>query len=154
MTHSHEGDCPSCSGLGSLIASKAPVEDAPLSQWPIQIKLMGSTIPFLKDADLLVAADCTAFAVKDFHDTYLGDKKVLIGCPKLDDARFYIDKFAEIFSTHDVRSVTCLRMQVPCCGGMSVVLQQALKKSGRNIPLTEIVVGVKGEKLSEQPLEI
>jgi len=145
-------ECPSCAGLGSLVASKAPAADAPLSHWPIQIRLMGSTIPFLKGADLLVAADCTAFAVKDFHDRFLGDRKVLIGCPKLDDARAYIEKFTEIFSTHEVRSVTCLRMQVPCCGGMSVILKQALKQCGREIPLREIVVGVKGEVLSETDL--
>jgi hypothetical protein len=141
--------CPSCSSVG---AAQEQQEDRVLKHWPLQIKLMGTVIPFLKDADLMVAADCTAFAVKEFHDTYLKDHKLLIGCPKLDNAQFYVDKFTEIFSDpgNDIKSLTVLRMEVPCCGGMSAVLGEALKRSGRtDIPFREIVVGVRGNLVSE-----
>lgn len=142
-------ECPSCSSIGTL-AVGGP-EGAPrLSHWPIQIKLIGTVAPFLNDADLLVAADCTAFAVHDFHKRFLGDRKVLIGCPKLDDAMQYVEKFTEIFSNIPVKSVSCLRMEVPCCGGMTAVLKEAISRSGRKIPLTETVIGVKGDLLGER----
>jgi hypothetical protein len=130
-------ECPACSSTT-------------LTHWPIQIKLMDTVIPFLNNADLLVAADCTAFATREFHDRYLKDKKVLIGCPKLDDAQFYLDKFTEIFTNIPIKSVTCLRMEVPCCGGMTVILKEALKRAGKEIPLKEIVLGVKGNFLEER----
>lgn len=142
-------ECPSCSTFGNI--SKGETEVTPrLSQWPIQIKLIGSVAPFLNDADLLVAADCTGFAVHDFHRRFLGDKKVLIGCPKLDDAMYYVEKFTEIFSNMSVKTVTCLRMEVPCCGGMTAILREAIKRSGRDIPLKEVVIGIKGDLLGER----
>ncbi len=142
-------ECPSCSTLGNISGKTG--EDSPrLSHWPIQIKLIGTIAPFLNDADLLVAADCTAFAVHDFHRRFLGDKRVLIGCPKLDDAMYYVEKFTEIFSNMSVKTVTCLRMEVPCCGGMTAVLREAIKRSGKNIPLTEVVIGIKGNLIGER----
>ena len=142
-------ECPSCSAIGVIAVNEA--EKSPrLSHWPIQIKLIGTVAPFLNGADLLVAADCTAFAVHDFHRRFLGDKKVLIGCPKLDDAMQYVEKFSEIFSNISIRSVSCLRMEVPCCGGMTMVLKEAIKRSGKNIPLNETVIGVKGDLVGER----
>jgi hypothetical protein len=143
----HTLDCPSCSAIKTSSATND--RDVRLTQWPIQIKLIGTSAPFLKDADLLVAADCTAFATPGFHEKFLPGKKVLIGCPKLDDATQYLAKFTEIFGTTPIRKLTCLRMEVPCCGGMTAVLKEAINRSGRQIPMTEIIVGVKGEVLSE-----
>jgi hypothetical protein len=143
----HTLDCPSCSAIKASPATND--RDVRLTQWPIQIKLIGTSAPFLKDADLLVAADCTAFATPGFHEKFLPGKKVLIGCPKLDDATQYLAKFTEIFGTTAIRKLTCLRMEVPCCGGMTAVLKEAINRSGRQIPMTEIIVGVKGEVLSE-----
>ena len=143
-------DCPSCSSVKA--APAADGQDVRLTQWPIQIKLIGTSAPFLQDADLLVAADCTAFATPGFHEKFLPGKKVLIGCPKLDDATQYLEKFTEIFSTIPVRKVTCLRMEVPCCGGMTAVLREAINRSGKKVPLTEIMVGVKGDMLSEKSI--
>jgi hypothetical protein len=131
-------------------AQAANEPDARLTQWPIQIKLIGTVAPFLQDADLLVAADCTAFATPGFHEKFLPGRKVLIGCPKLDDAMQYVAKFTEIFGTNSIRKVTCLRMEVPCCGGMTAVLKEAISRSGRKLPLSEVIVGVKGEVLSEK----
>lgn len=144
--------CPSCSSIGELAKEIEGKKDYRLSHWPIQIKLMGMVIPFLNNADLLVAADCTAFAVPGFQERFLKDKKLLIGCPKLDNAQAYIEKFTEIFSNIPVKSVSCLRMEVPCCGGMTAVLKEAIKLSGKDVPLTETVIGVKGDVLSEKTI--
>lgn len=154
MKTPHTTDCPSCATIGAL--KTGPAEDAGfrLSQWPIQIKLIGTVAPFLEGADLLVAADCTAFAGPDRFKEALGSRKVLIGCPKLDDGMQYVEKFAEIFSNMGVKSVSCLRMEVPCCGGMTAILREAIKRSGKAIPLTETVLGVKGDLLAERPVEI
>ncbi len=141
-------ECPSCSSIGEIKTEEQ--KEYKLTHWPIQIKLMGSVIPFLNDADLLVAADCTAFATRNFHDSFLKDKKLLIGCPKLDNAQFYVEKFTEIFSNIPVKSVTCLRMEVPCCGGMTAILKEALRRSGKDIPFKEIILGVKGDLLQER----
>ncbi len=135
--------------MGAIAVNDAEVNPR-LSHWPIQIKLIGTVAPFLNNADLLVAADCTAFAVHDFHRRFLEDRKVLIGCPKLDDAMYYVEKFAEIFVNMSVKSVSCLRMEVPCCGGMTAVLKEAINRSGKRIPLTETIIGVKGDLLGER----
>ena len=150
MSTNHTADCPSCSSIQA--APAAHDKDVRLTQWPIQIKLIGTVAPFLQNADLLVAADCTAFATPGFHEKFLPGKKVLIGCPKLDDATQYLAKFTEIFATNSIRKVTCLRMEVPCCGGMTAVLKEAINRSGRKIPMTEIIVGVKGDVLSEKSI--
>jgi hypothetical protein len=136
--------CPSCQTAGT----EEHVERV-LKHWPIQIKLIGTVAPFLNDADVLVAADCTAFAVKDFHEKHLGDKKLLIGCPKLDGGQFYVDKFTEILENIPIKSLSVLRVEVPCCGGMTMILKEAIKRSGRKIPLRETVVGVRGNLLGE-----
>jgi len=142
--------CPSCASLTAAPAADSGVPR--LSHWPIQIKLIGTIAPFLNNADLLVAADCTAFATPYFHSDFLRDRKVLIGCPKLDDAMQYIEKFAQIFSTTPIRSLSVLRMEVPCCGGMTVILREALKKAGKDIPFTETVINVKGDRIAERPV--
>ncbi|BCB95692.1 hypothetical protein JZK55_06140 [Dissulfurispira thermophila] len=140
-------ECPSCSTIG--VVQDTSGTDYKLSHWPIQIKLIGTVAPFLNNADLLVAADCTAFAGSDVYRNCMKDKKVLIGCPKLDDAMFYVEKFTEIFSNIPIQKVTCLRMEVPCCGGMTAILKEAINRSGKNIPLTEMIVGVKGNLLKQ-----
>jgi hypothetical protein len=146
-------DCPACAAMGAGVKSSPEKGGRTLSNWPLQIKLIGSMAPFLNDAELLVAADCTAFATPDFHEKFLGDNKVLIGCPKLDGAPLYVEKFAELFRSHSVRKVTCLRMEVPCCGGLTMILREAIKQSGKDIPLTETIIGIKGGVLAERPVD-
>jgi hypothetical protein len=148
MKNSTHTDCPSCSNV--TVPAREAVAEAGnrLSHWPIQIKLIGTVAPFLNNADLLVAADCTGFATPNFQQDFLKNRKVLIGCPKLDDSTAYVDKFSEIFSNGSIQKVTCLRMEVPCCGGMTVILREAIKRSGKNIHLDEIIIGVKGDQLS------
>jgi len=146
--------CPSCASVAMAEPVIGGNEIKRLSHWPIQLKLIGTIAPFLNNADLLVAADCTAFATPYFHSEFLKDHKVLIGCPKLDDGMQYVEKFAQIFSTTPIKSLTVLRMEVPCCGGMTMILREALKKSGKNIPFTETVISVKGDKISEKAIAI
>lgn len=150
---SHQG-CPSCASVAVEEPKTGDAGVSRLSHWPIQLKLIGTIAPFLNNADLLVAADCTAFATPYFHTEFLKDRKVLIGCPKLDDGMQYVEKFAQIFSTTPLRSITCLRMEVPCCGGMTAILKEALKRSGKNVPLTETILSVKGDLIAERPVAL
>jgi len=119
-----------------------------LSHWPVQIKLVPPTAPFLKGASLLVAADCTAFSYPDFHDLMKG-KALMIGCPKFDDAEAYVAKFAEVFKTADVKDVTVAIMEVPCCSMLPRIVQAGLDMSGKKVPVKQIVIGTSGRILSE-----
>jgi len=147
---SHTTDCPSCSSIKAEPVTN--VKDVRLSQWPIQLKLIGTSAPFLQDADLLVAADCTAFATPGFHEKFLPGRKVLIGRRTLDNPMQYVDQFTDTFSNTPIKKLTCVRMEVPCCGGMTAILSEALKRSGKTTPFSEIIVGVKGDMLSEKAI--
>ncbi len=129
---------------------KGEAETRPeLSNWPVQLKLVAPNAPFLKDSDLLLAADCTAFSAINFHSRFIKGKKLLIACPKLDDTQLYYEKLTEMFKGNDIKSITVARMEVPCCGGLIHLAKEALKASGKDIPLNEVVIGIKGEILSE-----
>ena len=119
-----------------------------LGNFPIQLKLVAPNAPWLEDADLLIAADCTAYACPDFHQTYMKDRVTLIGCPKLDGS--YADKLAEIFRSNQIRSITVTRMQVPCCGGLPFAVKTALEESGKNIPCRVLVLDRAGQVIAEQ----
>ncbi len=119
-------------------------QDSALSQWPVQLKLLPVQAPFFQGADLLVAADCTAFAYGSFHGKLLNGKSVVIGCPKLDDIAAYEEKLTEIFKQNDIKSLTVAIMEVPCCIGMYIAAENALKASGKDIPLKKIVIGLDG----------
>ena len=119
-----------------------------LTHWPIQIRLVPATAPFPKGADLLVIADCTAVALPTLHQDLLKGKTVLMGCPKFDDVQDYIHRFADIFTTAGVRSVTTVVMEVPCCSGLPSIVKRGMEAAGKEIPLEEIVVSTRGEILS------
>ena len=119
-----------------------------LSTWPVQLKLLPPNVPFFENADLLIAADCVPFAYADFHEDLLKGKTLAIGCPKLDDAALYRDKLAEIFKRSDIRSVTVINMEVPCCFGLYHLVKEALASSGKNIPIRQETISIKGEKIS------
>lgn len=116
-----------------------------LGNWPVQLKLVPAEAPYFKDADLLLAADCVPFAFADFHRRFLAGKVLLIGCPKLDSADFYLRKLTEIFERNDIRSVEVVYMEVPCCFGLVHLVHQALKNSGKEIPLKLLKVGIRGD---------
>jgi ferredoxin len=118
-----------------------------LRQWPVQLMLVPPNAPFLKGADLLVAADCVPFACAGFHETLLAGKVLLVGCPKFDDVEHYLEKLTSMFTLNDVRSVTVARMEVPCCGGLVRLVEQAIRDSGKKIPFVERVIGIRGNEL-------
>jgi NAD-dependent dihydropyrimidine dehydrogenase PreA subunit len=118
-----------------------------LTHWPIQIHLVPPTAPFLRGADLLVAADCTPAAYHRFHDDLLRGKTILMGCPKFDDAEAYINKFAAIFAQANIKSVTVAVMEVPCCQGMPVIVKKAMAQAGKSIPLKVVTISTRGEML-------
>lgn len=132
-------------------SASAPAGEIPsaLRQWPVQLHLLNPNAAYFNDADLLVAADCVAYAAGGFHRDMLEGKILAIFCPKLDhSAEQYIEKLAEIFRLHEIRSVTVARMIVPCCGGTVSIVEEALKRSGKAIPLTVRVIDLNGEPVS------
>jgi len=127
----------------------APAGDSSLGNWPIQLKLIPPGAPFLNQADLLICADCVPFAVKNFHDKYLTGKAVLVGCPKLDDLPHYLDKMKAIFTEADPKSITVLKMEVPCCTGIAQAALQAAKESVPEMQVNVITIGIKdGEEIN------
>jgi len=116
-----------------------------LSQWPVQLNLLPVNAPFFNGADLLVAADCTAFAAGVFHGGLLKGKVLAIGCPKFDDISHYEEKLTESFKSNDIKSVTVAIMEVPCCRGLYAAVENALAQSGKPIPLERTVVRISGE---------
>jgi len=131
------------------LLSQITTKESKLRQWPVQIMLVPSTAPYLKNADLLIAADCVPFAYAGFHEDFLENKALLIGCPKLDDSEFYMKKFIEIFRLNDIKSVTVVHMEVPCCFGMLSIVKQAVKDSGKDIPVKAVNIGIRGNIISK-----
>ena len=149
--HSDSNSCPSMKvmqiGKEELPSTINNKKKTKLSTWPIQLKLIPPNAPFLKNADLLIAADCVPFAYADFHEKMLKDNTLAIGCPKLDDATLYRNKLAEIFRTANIRSVTVVNMEVPCCFGLNRLVQEAIGLSGKKVPLKQETISIKGEKM-------
>ena len=123
-----------------------------LSHWPVQIRLVPPTAPFLKGADLLVAADCTPVAYPNFHQDFLDGKVVMVGCPKFDDVQTYVQKFADIFNTAGIHSIEVVTMEVPCCQGLPVIVKKGLELSGKKIPLSQVTISTRGEVLKRQKI--
>jgi len=148
--HGHGGGCPGSRAMSfeqqpATAVQAAGSRQSMLGQWPVQLSLVSTAAPYFQDADLLIAADCVPFAYADFHKDYLAGKAVVIGCPKLDDNQFYIEKLTELFRNSSLKSITVMRMEVPCCGGIAMAARQALAASGKEIPYKEVTVGISGE---------
>jgi len=131
-------------------AKKAAVSEpvSRLTQWPVQIKLAPLNAPYFDGANLLIAADCTAYAYGNFHEKFIKNHVTLIGCPKL-DAVDYSEKLTEIIKNNDIKSVTVVRMEVPCCGGIEYAVKTALQNSGKFIPWHVVTIGIDGGILDE-----
>jgi len=122
-----------------------------LTHWPIQMYLISPNAPHYRNADVLLAADCVAFSMGDFHKDYLKEKKIAIACPKLDEGKeIYIDKLAALIDSAKINTLTVMVMQVPCCGGLFSLAQQAVETAERKVPVKSIVVGLQGEILREE----
>jgi ferredoxin len=129
---------------------KAVSSESELSQWPIQLHLVSPYAPYFNESDLLIAADCTAFSLGSFHQELLKGKKLIIACPKLDDTSTYVEKIAEILKNNTVYSLTVAIMVVPCCSGLSHIVEQAVELSGTNIRIKKIVIGIDGKVIQEK----
>jgi NAD-dependent dihydropyrimidine dehydrogenase PreA subunit len=149
--HAGHGGCP-----GSLAreierepeaSGPAPAASVPsrLSQWPIQLHLISPFAPYFEGSDLLVAADCTAFALGGFHDELLKGKKLVIACPKLDETEGYVEKLAELVKRNGLKSLTVAIMTVPCCSGLERIVRLAVEKAGARLEVKKIVVGLDGK---------
>ena len=175
VAHQHEGGCPgsrmrimkpmspalAAPALGGVATGRAPAasagpnepysetstghEPSQLSHWPVQIRLIAPTAPFLDDARLVVAADCVPVALPGFHREFVAGSAVMIGCPKFDDLEAYTQRFTELFSTARVRSVTVVVMEVPCCRSLPTAVRRGIEAAGASVPLEVVVVGVDGE---------
>ena len=140
-------------GFGSVSSTETasepftgPVWASCLGQWPVQIKLSPLTAPYFDGASLLIAADCTAYAYARFHEDFMRGKITLVGCPKL-DATDYSEKLTEIIRQNNIRDITTIRMEVPCCGGLEYAVSKALQKSGKPISHQVVTISIKGEVL-------
>lgn len=119
-----------------------------LRQWPTQLHLVPPTAPYLQNAHLLIAADCAPFAYAEFHRDFIKGRVLVNACPKLDDTSPYVDKLAAMIAQNDIQSVTVTIMEVPCCRGLGMFAQQAIAKSGKDVPLEIVTIGVDGERRS------
>ncbi|MCX6347619.1 MAG: 4Fe-4S binding protein [Actinobacteria bacterium] len=120
-------------------------QESALRQWPVQINLIPPQASFLENADLLIAADCVPFSYPDFHQDFLKGKILMIGCPKFDDKQSYFEKLTEIFTMHEIKSVTVAHMEVPCCFALPNLVKQAIASSGKIIPFAQINISIKGK---------
>lgn len=150
--HGHAGHGGGCPGSRAREIVREP--DAPqapagpaashLSQWPVQLHLVSPLAPYFEGADLLVAADCTAFALGGFHDRLLKGKKLVIACPKLDDTEGYVEKLAELIRRNELKSLTVAIMTVPCCSGLERIVRLAVERAGVPLEVSKVVVGIDG----------
>ncbi len=123
-----------------------PKAESQLRQWPVQIRLVPISAPYFHGADLLIAADCTAFAYADFHNRFMKNRITLVGCPKLDDVD-YAEKLTQILRNNEIQSLTVVRMEVPCCGGLTQAVKRALQDSGKCIPWQVVTIAIDGTLL-------
>lgn len=148
----HSGGCPSARVIQRDVPDTSCCNNidssqvqSMLGQWPIQLKLVPPNAPFLQDADLLITADCVPFAYPNFHAKFLKGKAIVIGCPKLDDLDFYIERLTDMFKESSIKRITIIHMEVPCCYGLNHAVDEALKASKKKIPLEEVTIGVSGD---------
>jgi NAD-dependent dihydropyrimidine dehydrogenase PreA subunit len=154
--HSHSGGCPGSRAMvierpGESM-SEAPSGDQPseLRQWPVQMHLVNPNAPYFRGADLLFAADCAAFSIGNFHNSFLKGKSLAIACPKLDQgADIYVEKLIAMIDTAKINTITVMMMEVPCCGGLLQMVRSALARASRKVPVKQIVVGISGNILKE-----
>ncbi len=133
---------------GITTAGTAETTQSMLAHWPVQLSLVPPSASFLQGADLLLAADCVAFAYAGFHQDLLKGRALLVACPKLDNFEVHLNKLTQILRQSQVESVTVVHMEVPCCSGLVHLAKQAITASGKDIPLSEITIGIRGNRIS------
>jgi len=155
------GGCPSSRFASLAPASQAgpdPAQPSPavseLAHWPVQLRLLSPSAPVLQGARLLIAADCVPVALPDFHARLLRGRAIAIACPKLDDPAGYVEKLAAMMTQNDLQEITVAHMQVPCCTGLLHMVLEARRRSGCTVPIVDMVVGLRGETLSERTVPV
>ena len=149
--HSHKGisSCPSAQMLHwkqkEGVGEEAARVSSELRQWPIQLHLVPPHAPYLRNADLALVADCVPFAYANFHADFLKGNAIAIGCPKLDDLGAYVSKITQILENADIKSIKVVHMEVPCCHGLIQAVREAIRRSGKDVPVETVIIGVKGE---------
>ena len=140
--------------LPHLAAAVGPAREttSQLGNWPVQLHLVSPQAPYLRQADLLLAADCAAYACADFHQRFLRGRPLVIACPKLDEAEPYVEKLAEILTNNDLKSITIVHMEVPCCLGLVRLVEAAMAQAGVRVPLKAVTVSLDGRVLAENEL--
>lgn len=136
-----------CEAARKPVHFESGKEESSLTHWPIQIRLIPASAPFLKGADLLVLADCTAVAFPSLHRDLLKGKVVMLGCPKFDNAQEYVKKISDIFQTAGIKSITVVVMEVPCCAGMPMIVKKAMEVANKKVPIEEIILSLGGKIL-------
>ncbi|KXA93961.1 4Fe-4S ferredoxin [candidate division MSBL1 archaeon SCGC-AAA259E22] len=142
---------PSCPGSKTTeLQSRHYEEDdsepsSRLKQWPVQLKLVPPQAPFFDGSNLLIVADCVPFAYGNFHTDFLGENSIVVGCPKLDDAEFYVDKLEKIIERNRIEKIKVVHMEVPCCFGLNKIVEDALKSNEKNLEVEDITISVEGE---------
>jgi Fe-S-cluster-containing hydrogenase component 2 len=150
-----------CDGLGACLAEcpkgaitleerEAEASPSLLSHWPVKLKLVSPKAPYFRHEELVVAADCGAFAYGNFHRDFLGEKALVIGCPKFDDLAYYQEKLAEILRHSGINKAVVARMEVPCCSALLTVVRNAVSASGKDIEIEERIIGVTGELMESR----
>lgn len=154
------GECQCPGTMTKMFERVAPSGEAQtgapsqLAQWPVQLNLVSPQAPYFKNADLLLVADCVPFAMADFHGRLLSGKALVIGCPKLDDAQFYIEKLGEIIKSGPLKSLTVVHMEVPCCFGMSNIAREAIARVGAGISFEDITVDLQGNVIKTETMSM
>jgi Fe-S-cluster-containing hydrogenase component 2 len=154
--HNHgEGGCPGSKAIAFAKeeSNETPVGSQPsqLSQWPVQMHLVNPSASYFQNSDLLLAADCTAFAIGDFHSKWLKNKSLAIACPKLDsNLQVYVDKLTALIDNAKINTITVMIMEVPCCGGLIQIVKTAKAEAQRNVPVKKVLVSLQGEIISEE----
>jgi len=154
--HLHEGEKVACGCPGAAVAEfprtpagEVAARPSELSNWPVQLTLVPPKAAFLKGADVVLSAQCAAFAYGAFHHEFIKERALIIACPKLDDIEAHLEKLTQIVAQSGLKSVTVVHMEVPCCSGLVYLAKRAIAASGRDVPLTEVTIGVRGEVLAQ-----
>ena len=148
----HSGGCPGSRTVSFSEPEKTAIsQSSALRQWPVQLHLVNPNASYFKNSDLLLAADCTAFAMGDFHSNWLKNKSLIIACPKLDsNLEVYVEKITALINDAKVNTITVLMMEVPCCGGLMQIVKTALAEANRKVPVRKVVVALQGEMISDE----
>lgn len=154
--HGHGGGCPGSrerviERADNISAQPQAAQQSELRQWPVQMHLVNPAATYFRDSDLLLAADCVAFSLGNFHSKFLKGKSLAIACPKLDNgSEIYVEKLVSMIDNARINTITVMMMEVPCCGGLLQIVKSALSKASRKIPVKKIIVGINGEILQEE----